>query len=123
LPEFRHYGVPLAPGVATALWQITERNPLFIREELRYLVDEERWTIRAGDSVNATEFLNLGLPQSVRDVIRLRLSRLTPVASDLMTVAAVIGREFDTATLQRANDVNDAELDAALDEAENGPHH
>jgi predicted ATPase len=31
------------PDLARELWQVTEGNPLFVREELQYLAEEDRW--------------------------------------------------------------------------------
>ena len=42
------------------------------------------------------------LPESVREVIDRRIDRLGGKARDVLTVAAVIGRSFDVALLERA---------------------
>jgi tetratricopeptide (TPR) repeat protein len=54
----------------------------------------------------------------VRDVINRRLSRLSNRTNSLLTVAAVIGREFEVATLERSSGLGEAVTDAALDEAQ-----
>ena len=44
----------------------------------------------------------LPIPAGVQEMIALRLSRLSPACVDLLTVAAVIGQEFDGELLQAA---------------------
>ena len=99
--------------LAQVLWQATEGNPLFVREELRYLMEEDRLPLADGASLPG-----LGLPQGVRDVIRRRLGRLSQTTRSLLMVAAVIGREFEPIILQHASELDDAGVDAGLDEAQ-----
>jgi class 3 adenylate cyclase/tetratricopeptide (TPR) repeat protein len=94
----------------------TEGNPFFVEEVLRHLVETgalrregDRWT---GGPISA-----LGIPESVRDVIGRRLSRLSDAANRALGVAAVIGRDFDVALVEAVGGlVGDALLDA-MDEA------
>ncbi len=86
-------------GFAQAVHAESEGNPFFMREILRHLVEsgavfEEngRWTY--GGDVEA-----LGIPESVREVIGRRLSRLSEPTGRLLTLGAVIGRSFDLAVL------------------------
>jgi class 3 adenylate cyclase/tetratricopeptide (TPR) repeat protein len=86
-------------GLAQAVHAESEGNPFFMREILRHLAEsgavfqeDGRWTYR-GD-VEA-----LGIPESVREVIGRRLSRLSESTGRLLTLGAVIGRSFDLAVL------------------------
>jgi predicted ATPase/DNA-binding XRE family transcriptional regulator len=116
--------------LARAVWESTEGNPLFVREELRYLLEEHQ--LARGDEQQriTAPLLNvkLGLPEGVRDVISRRLKRLSPTTRNLLTLAAVMGREFDARIVERSGTLEPAELDDALDEAEaarvidEGPH-
>jgi predicted ATPase len=105
-------------SLARAVWQSTEGNPLFVREELRYLFDEH--LVLPGDrhQRSASWILDLGLPEGVRDVISRRLRRLSPTTRNVLTLAAVMGREFDARIVERSGTLVPAELDDALDEAE-----
>lgn len=67
---------------ADALYSITEGNPLFVVEMLRLTRDSA--------STAATR-----LPDSVRDVLRARLSLLSPPARSLLDVGSVLGRTID----------------------------
>ena len=68
--------------------------------------------------VDGAALPGLGLPQGVRDVISRRLSQLSQTTRALLTVAAVIGREFDPSILQQASELADADVDAGLDDAQ-----
>ena len=59
------------------------------------------------------------MPQGVKDLIGRRLARLTPEALDTLTLAAVLGCDFDLSTLQVVADDHDpddviASLEAAV---------
>ena len=74
----------------------TEGNPLFLTEVVRLLVQEgelapERLRQRQGGS--------LRIPAGVREVIGKRLNRLSPPCNQMLTIAAVVGREFGVAEL------------------------
>ena len=59
----------------------------------------------------------LGSPESVREVVSQRLSRLEAQTAELLEVAAVAGPEFEVDVLRRAGGLDEAELFAALDQA------
>jgi DNA-binding SARP family transcriptional activator/pimeloyl-ACP methyl ester carboxylesterase len=69
------------------VWVATEGNPFMIVETMRGLQDGTAET--------------LALPQRVREVIGRRLERLVEGSRSLLSVAAVIGREFDFELLRR----------------------
>ena len=100
-----------ATDLVHALWLATNGNPLFVREDVRSLVEDGRWPRDRA----ATAGLRFGLTPRVRDVITRRLARLSSAARDVLTIASVIGREFAVATLEQACGLEATELDAALD--------
>jgi tetratricopeptide (TPR) repeat protein len=78
------------------LLRVTEGNPFFLAETVRLM--------RAEGQLDAqtTGTASIALPDEVREVIR---RHLRPLAEDdrmLLTIAAVLGREFDLAALQLA---------------------
>jgi tetratricopeptide (TPR) repeat protein len=104
-------------SLAEAVHRQTEGSPLFIQEVLRYLVEEGlivreegRWR-RAGETAP-----ELSIPEGLRDVIGKRLSRLSPDCNRLLTVAAVIGREFGLDVLGKVSQVSEDDALAALEE-------
>jgi DNA-binding SARP family transcriptional activator len=97
-------GVTPSAGVTAAVHAETEGNPFFVGEIARHL----------GEGVAAHR---LELPESVRELIERRLSRLGEPCLRLLSVAALIGREFELAPLERASELEPHALDEALDEA------
>jgi class 3 adenylate cyclase/tetratricopeptide (TPR) repeat protein len=74
----------------------TDGNPFFVTEILRHLA--ESGAIRRGNDgrwIATTAQGPLSLPTSVREVITHRVARLGDDAQQILTLAAVIGREFD----------------------------
>ncbi len=76
----------------------TGGNPFFVEEVLRA----------------ARETGELGVPQSVRDVLAQRLARLGPEANRVLALAAVAGREFGLEVLTEDHEAVVAALEAAL---------
>jgi tetratricopeptide (TPR) repeat protein len=101
---------------AEAVHRQTEGNPLFIQEVLRYLV-EEGLVVRQGDRYVPQGEPGAGIPEGLRDVIGKRLSRLSDKANQLLSIAAVIGRDFRLDVLQKVAGLPEEEVDAALEEA------
>ena len=105
-----------------ALHDETDGNPFYVAEVLNHLADSGvlyqeggRWTAAPDADVR-----QLGLPESVRDVVGRRVGRLSDEATRALTVGAVIGPTFGIELLEAipdAADDADSLLDA-LDEAE-----
>jgi DNA-binding CsgD family transcriptional regulator/tetratricopeptide (TPR) repeat protein len=93
--------------LAQSILELTEGNPFLVCELWRSLAD-------AGEE---TALSALGAPESVREVVAQRLSRLRPATSDLLELAATAGAEFGLETLRLAAGVPEPELLSALDEA------
>jgi tetratricopeptide (TPR) repeat protein len=86
---------PFAPLV-TAVYQATEGNPFFLTEVVRLLADEQdHAAIRSPQSTMA-------IPQGVRAAVERRLQALSAECQQVLTLAAVRGREFDVAALESA---------------------
>ncbi len=73
----------------------TEGNPFFVAEILRHLAETGDLVQHAGRWKTARPLNELGIPQSVREVIGQRLARLRQPTKELLALAAIIGREFD----------------------------
>jgi tetratricopeptide (TPR) repeat protein len=87
-------------------WAASEGNPFVVVETVRAL--REGLTLR--------EPATLSLPQRVRDVVAARVQRLSDRSRELLSVAAVIGREFDFALLQRASGLTERDAAASVEE-------
>jgi DNA-binding SARP family transcriptional activator/tetratricopeptide (TPR) repeat protein len=105
-------GALATQSFSRALHAETEGNPLFIEEIVRHLVEAG---VRA-DRADARALRRIGVPQGVKDVIARRLERLDQQAIELLRVAAVIGRDFDSALLERVLDLGEDEFLNTLDE-------
>ena len=103
-------------GMAQAVHRQTEGNPLFVQEVLRYLVEEGLMSRQEGRWRETP--LDMNIPEGLRDVIGKRLSRLSDGCNRVLSVAAVIGREFRVDVLQGVAGVAEDELFAALEEAQ-----
>jgi len=105
-------------GLAHAVYRETDGNPFFVSEVLRHLAetgaifqdDTGRWTTDAS-------LEQMGLPDSVRQVIGARVLRLGTDAGRILSTAAVIGRDFDLDLLAKATDTTEDDLLDILDAA------
>jgi class 3 adenylate cyclase len=102
--------------LAEAAFAETEGNPLFMGEVLRHFVEtatvqlvDGRWQVNDPGQIE--------VPEGVRDVLGRRLGRLSETANRVLSVASVIGRDFDLELLAQVSDADDNALLDALDEA------
>jgi class 3 adenylate cyclase/DNA polymerase III delta prime subunit len=102
--------------LAEGLHAETEGNPFFVGEVLRHLVEAgtvrrqaDRWVVADGGA--------LAVPEGVRDVVGQRLGRLSVQANQVLSVAAVLGRDFDVELLAELCANPEESLLDALDEA------
>ena len=100
-----------AVQLAHAIYRETDGNPFFVSEVLRHL--SETGAIRqdgTGRWVAADSLDQLALPDSVRTVIGARVGRLGEDAGRVLSVASVIGRDFDLDLLARATKTGEDDL-------------
>ncbi len=100
----RREGIDAA--LAHTVYERTAGNPFFIKETLRHL--EETGAADGGG----------GVPAGVRDVIRLRLARLSERCVAILTMGAVVGRDFGDVEVEAVSGFPMAEVWAALEDAE-----
>ena len=96
-------GAVALPEEVNAIYEATEGNPLFVREVTRLVATDDR--------LDAQGRSRISIPQSVRAVIRRRLSPLSADAVRLLSAAAVVGRDFD---LRLVSSASDLAIDRAL---------
>ena len=107
-----------ALGLAHAVYRETDGNPFFVGEVLRHLSETGaiyqdatgRWT--SDGSLERT-----ALPNSVREVIGGRVVRLGTEAARVLSMAAVIGKDFDLDVLARATATDEDSLLDILESA------
>jgi tetratricopeptide (TPR) repeat protein len=95
-----------------AVFEMTEGNPFFIDETVRLLDAEGRLDVATPETR-----WSMSLPQGVREVIGRRLDRLSGECNRVLTVAAVLGREFSLGVLEQAVGCPQDALLERLDEA------
>jgi tetratricopeptide (TPR) repeat protein len=98
--------LPAAARLEEQIWRGSLGNPFMVVETLRAL--------RGGSLPEDTS--ELPLPDRVRDLIAHRLERLGDRSRRLLAVAAIVGRPFDFALLQRAADLGEAEAAESVEE-------
>lgn len=99
-------------SLAEAVKRQTEGNPFFIGEVVRLL--EDRGTAFDTDPSS----WSTTIPQGVREVVGQRLNRLSDECNQILSIAAVIGREFPLALLEKAVATNSSSALEAIGEAE-----
>ena len=100
-----------AVELAGAIFRETDGNPFFVGEVLRHLYetgaiyqdDDGRWMAKGPSE-------QMDLPDSVRMVIGARVGRLGAEAGRVLSVASVIGRDFDLDLLARATKTDEDHL-------------
>ncbi|MDZ4278138.1 MAG: protein kinase, partial [Dehalococcoidia bacterium] len=104
--------------LSEAVYRQTEGHPLFVQEVVRY-ASEGGFIVRSGGQWQQTsqEPLTAFMPEGLRDVIGKRLSRLSDECDALLSVAAVIGREFPLQTLRAVGGMEEEQLVGGLEEA------
>ncbi len=97
-----------SPVIVEEVHRRTEGNPLFVGELLKLMetngpVETPTW--------------RFSIPHGIRAVIETRLGELSDACNKAMTVASVIGREFDFDLLSRMTGASDDDLLEIIDEA------
>jgi hypothetical protein len=114
-------GQPLdeaAVGLAQAIFRETDGNPLFVSEVLRHLSETGAISQdEAGRWVATGSLEQLALPDSLRMVIGARVGRLGDDSGRVLSVASVIGRDFDLDLLARATKSDEDDLLDILEDA------
>ncbi|MFN8188598.1 MAG: AAA family ATPase [Gaiellales bacterium] len=108
---------PALSELARTLGELTNGNAFLMCEVWRALVEAGGLELVDGVVAFARPLGQLASPESVREIVSQRLSRLSAVATDLLELAAVAGPEFEVAALRRATGLDNAVLGEALAEA------
>lgn len=87
-------------SLAAAIHQETAGNPFFVGQVLQHLAETGAVKQVDGRWSTSVPLADLGLPEGVREVVGRRLSALSDEANTALQVAAVIGQEFELATIE-----------------------
>jgi predicted ATPase/class 3 adenylate cyclase len=105
-------------ALAHEVYRETDGNPFYTGELLRHLL--ESGVIYRQENGRFTvlgEVSELGMPQSVREVLGRRVARLGEEEHKVLSVAAVIGREFDMDLLLAVTERDEDDLLELLERA------
>jgi len=111
-----HWMVGASDTLVARIYRQTEGNPFFTLETLRALFEEGQVQSVGGRWVEETAPASLPIPISVRQVIQMRLERLSPPTRETTAIAAVIGRTFDFDVLEQTWGQGEEATLEALDE-------
>ena len=96
------------PVLVNRIYEETEGNPFFLSEVVNLMVQE--------GTINADSVSDIAIPDGVREAIGRRLNLISEEANELLTVAAVVGREFPFDTLSLLHGRDGDELVRLIDE-------
>ncbi|NQW19034.1 MAG: hypothetical protein HQ478_16295, partial [Chloroflexi bacterium] len=105
-------GIDPPSALVDAVHTQTEGNPLFVTETVRLLIQEGDITSGA-QTEGGTSSWEIRIPEGVREVIGRRLDRLSERCNEVLTMASVVGRQFQFGLLM--NLVDDASENMLLD--------
>lgn len=94
-----HAGEVPSDAIARAVHEASEGNPLFVDETIRMLTAK-------GEIRRPDHSVGFRVPEGVRGIIRHRLEALDDEVTELLSVASVIGREFDLSLLQSVVEID-----------------
>ena len=98
------------------LYQRTAGNPFFIEEVTRSLA-QDGTIIRTESGWARKEIQEITLPRSVKNVLKARLAKLDSASLTALTIAAVIGLEFDFNILLETSQLDEEQLLARIEQA------
>ena len=111
--SFAGHGTPRS--LVQAVAENSGGNPFFIGEILRHLMETGGFAVLR-DAL-AVRSADLGVPDGVRDVIRQRLSRLSEDCNRMLTLAAMIGQEFNLTLIEALSGLSEDRLLEVIEEA------
>ena len=99
-------------SLVSAVYRETEGNPFFMNEVVRLLAADGRL-----DDAKTSGTWSVAIPQGIREAVGRRLNHLSEDCNQALTVASVIGREFELPLLEKVVDLGADRLVEVLDEA------
>jgi eukaryotic-like serine/threonine-protein kinase len=106
----RNGKLPVDETTISSLYQATDGNPFFLDEIVRLATT-------GNDSARAKLDSGFSVPDSVRATIRRRMASLAEQTRTILTIASLIGQEFDLALLRDVSGVASEQLIESCDEA------
>ncbi len=98
-------------STVSSLYHATDGNPFFLDEIVRLIVAERN----LGHSISLDS--GFTVPDSVRTIIRRRIAPFAEQTKSVMTIASLIGKEFDLALLAEVTGISIEQLIESLEQA------
>ena len=102
---------PCSDAFGHAIYERTNGNPFYVEEFCRTLIDQNLVQFEDGRWHYPGDMDELELPHTIQEMILTRLSGLPNETKGMLSVAAIMGREFDFEILSA---VSDLDADSAL---------
>ncbi|MCI0413243.1 diguanylate cyclase [bacterium] len=102
-------GYPVSQALQEWIYSEAEGIPFYVEELLKLLIDEA-YLNRAEDEIRLRTPDKFILPYSIRALIHRRIQRLDDPSRKLLSLAAIIGKEFSLETLVRLTGENEGQL-------------
>lgn len=93
---------------ANFIFSRTKGNPLYVEEVLKLLVDKKMIFRKDSGSWDRMPIDEIGIPSSVKGLIRERLANVGETSKEILSVSSVIGQEFDIDVLEKLMDSIDS---------------
>ena len=103
--------------VTEAIVDLTAGNAFLLTELWRELIQSQAIEVGATAVRLARPLGDIATPETVRDVVTQRLTRVAPATGEVLELGALIGGEFELGTVRRAAGLEEAALLDAVDEA------
>jgi class 3 adenylate cyclase/tetratricopeptide (TPR) repeat protein len=103
--------------LARAICRDTDGSPLFVGEILRDLMDSGKALGSGEQGGIPSDIQSFGIPEGIKEAIRRRLSRLSATTNKVLSIASVIGLEFELKVLKQIAEMPEVTILDALDEA------
>ncbi|MEA2187265.1 MAG: hypothetical protein QOK16_2276 [Solirubrobacteraceae bacterium] len=110
-----HVGDEASPELRRLVYEGTEGNAFFVVEVLRHLAESGALGVAGAELGPATG--RLSVPEGVKEVIGQRIARLGRETNRLLTMASVLGGEFELELLLRLSELDEDQLVDGLDSA------
>jgi protein kinase-like protein/AAA ATPase-like protein len=94
--------------LVSRVYEETEGNPFFLSEVVRLMTEE--------GTLSSESVSDIAVPDGVREALGRRLDRLSEDANELLTVAAVVGREFGYEMMTLLSEHDEDELLSLIEE-------
>lgn len=100
------------------IYEQTEGNPFYVEEVCKALITAGK-LYYSGSAWRRIDIRDIQIPETIRTAIQSRLRKAPAKIQEMLQMAAILGREFEFATLQKLTGWEEEALIRALEDAQN----